>query len=138
MLHEKMWATLTSLDPANINLMSVTLFTYSLNELIDLHERRVISGARLRIPPTLWSVLLIISLLGMGEIGYQTALTGSTRTPVSMGLVIAFALLLSLVADLDRPLEGTLRINQSSMRELLQRLEPPAPQPERREESLRR
>ena len=138
MLHEKMWATLTSLDPTNINSMSVTLFTYSLNELIDLHERRVISGARLRIPPTLWSVLLIISLLGMGEIGYQTALTGSTRTPVSMGLVIAFALLLSLVADLDRPLEGTLRINQSAMRELLQRLEPPAPQPERREESLRR
>jgi hypothetical protein len=46
--------------------------------------------------------------------------------------------LLSLVADLDRPLEGTLRINQSAMRELLQRLEPPAPQPERREESLRR
>lgn len=137
-VHEKLWATLTSLDPTNINSMSVALFTYSLNELIDLHEQRVIAGARLRIPPILWSVLLIISLLGMGEIGYQTALTGSTRTPVSLGLVIAFALLLSLVADLDRPLEGTLRINQSAMRELRQQLEPPTPLPEHGEESPRR
>jgi hypothetical protein len=63
----------------------------------------------------------------MGEIGYQTALSGSTRTPVSLGLVIAFALLLSLVADLDRPLEGTLRINQSAMKDLRQRLNPAAP-----------
>ena len=125
-LHEKLWSTLTSIDPITLNSVSVALFTYSLNELIDLHERRVIAGSRLRIPRPLWMILLIISLLGMGEIGYQTALARSTRTPVSLGLVLAFALLLYLVADLDRPLEGTLRINQGAMKELRQRLEPVA------------
>ena len=125
-LHEKLWSTLTSIDRITLNSVSVALFTYSLNELIDLHERRVIAGSRLRIPRPLWMILLIISLLGMGEIGYQTALARSTRTPVSLGLVLAFALLLYLVADLDRPLEGTLRINQGAMKELRQRLEPVA------------
>lgn len=76
-----------------------------------------------RIPPILWFVLFVISLLGMGEIGYQTALAGSNRTPVSLGLVIAFALLLYLIADLDRPLEGSLRVNQAAMSELRERLE---------------
>ena len=126
-LDEKLWSTVTSMDPTDLNSVSVALFIYSLNELIDLHERRVIAGTRLRIPAALWLVLLIISLLGMGEIGYQTALAGSTRTPVSLGLVFAFALLLYLVADLDRPLEGTLRINQSAMQELRQRLKPIVP-----------
>jgi hypothetical protein len=121
-IHSKLWSTLGSLDPSNLNSMSVALYTQSLNETIDLHEERVMAGVRLRIPQTLWLVLIIISLLGMGEIGYQTGLASSTRTPVSLGLVIAFALLLYLIADLDRPLEGSLRINQSAMRALQERL----------------
>ena len=121
-LHVKLWSQLNTLEPSILNSMTVALYTQSLNELIDLHEQRVMAGKRLRIPHTLWLVLLVISLLGMGEIGYQTALTGSTRTPVTLGLVIAFALLLYLIADLDRPLEGSLRINQTAMRELEERL----------------
>lgn len=121
-IHSKLWSTLTTLDPANLNSVSVALYAQSLNELIDLHEQRVMAGMRLRIPQTLWLVLLLISLLGMGEIGYQTALSGSARTPVSLGLVIAFALLLYLIADLDRPLEGNLKINQNAMHELRERL----------------
>ena len=121
-IHSKLWSTLTALGPADLNSMSVALYTQSLNELIDLHEERVMAGVRLRIPQTLWLVLLLISLLGMGEIGYQTALAGSARTPVSLGLVIAFSLLLYLIADLDRPLEGSLRINQTAMNDLWERL----------------
>ncbi len=123
-LHVRLWATLTSLAPSELNSMSVTLYTQSLNEVIDLHEQRIMAGLHQRIPQILWLVLFIISLLGMGEIGYQTALAGSTRTPVSLGLVMAFALLLYLIADLDRPLEGSLRMNQAVMRELREKLEP--------------
>jgi hypothetical protein len=123
--HSKLWSTLTSIAPSHLNSMSVALYTQSLNELIDLHEQRLMAGVRLRIPQVLWVVLLLISLLGMGEIGYQTALAGSSRTPVTLGLVIAFALLLYLIADLDRPLEGSLRVNQAAMRELGNKLRKP-------------
>jgi hypothetical protein len=122
-LHSKLWSILTSLGPSDLNSISVTLYTQSLNELIDLHEQRIMAGMHQRIPQILWLVLFIISLLGMAEIGYQTALAGSTRTPVSLGLVIAFALLLYLIADLDRPLEGSLRMSQAAMRELREKLE---------------
>lgn len=121
--HSKLWGILASLTSSDLNSISVTLYTQSLNELIDLHEQRIMAGLHQRIPRSLWLVLFIISLLGMGEIGYQTALAGSNRTPVSLGLVMAFALLLYLIADLDRPLEGSLRINQAAMRELREKLE---------------
>lgn len=120
-LHSKLWKTLLALPPNERNAMSVNLYIESLNELIDLHDQRVMAGLHLRIPPTLWAALLAISILGMAEVGYQTALAGSARTPVSLGLILAFAILLSLVADLDRPYEGRLRVNQRSIEELRQR-----------------
>jgi hypothetical protein len=122
-LHTKLWSTLLSLSPSDRNSISVSLYIESLNQVIDLHEQRVMAGVRLRIPAIVWSTLLLISILGMGELGYQTALTGSTRTPVSLGLVIAFALLLHLIADLDRPLEGKLKTSHIAMRELRHKLQ---------------
>ena len=113
-----MWGTAAAALLANETSLSVSLFIESLNQLIDIHTRRVISGLWLRIPPTIWIVLYGIAFLGMGELGYQTALAGSTRTPASIALVIAFASILWLITDLDRPHEGILRINQRAMREL--------------------
>ena len=117
-LHQVMWGTAAAALLANETSLSVSLFIESLNQLIDIHTRRVISGLWLRIPPTIWIVLYGIAFLGMGELGYQTALAGSTRTPASIALVIAFASILWLITDLDRPHEGILRINQRAMREL--------------------
>ncbi len=126
-LHTKLWSTVLSLSPSDRNSIGVSLYIQSLNQVIDLHEQRVMAGVRLRIPAVVWSTLLLISVLGLGELGYQTALTGSTRTPVSLGLVIAFALLLHLIADLDRPLEGNLRTSHIAIRDLRHKLQPQWP-----------
>jgi hypothetical protein len=52
--------------------------------------------------------------------GYQTGITGSARSPAFIGLVISFAAVLWLIADLDRPREGAISISQQAMRELQQ------------------
>jgi hypothetical protein len=49
--------------------------------------------------------------------GYQTGLTSSSRSPAFLGLVISFAAVLSLIADLDRPREGAISISQKAMHE---------------------
>ena len=113
-----MWSSTAAAVLANENSLPLSLFVESLNELIDIHTRRVITGLWLRIPSTIWLVLYAIAFLGMGEIGYQTALAGSARTPVSIALIVAFASILWLITDLDRPHEGVLRINQRAMKEL--------------------
>lgn len=117
-IHQIMWASAAAALQANETSLSISLFVQSLNELIDIHTRRIITGLWLRIPSTIWFVLYTIAFLGMGEIGYQTALAGSSRTPVSIALIIAFASILWLITDLDRPHEGMLRINQRAMKDL--------------------
>ncbi len=117
-LHRSLWSTLLTVNEQARNSISVGLFIQTLNEVIDLHEKRVNVGLRMRIPPIVWLVLYAIALLGMGEIGYQTALSGSSRTPASLGLVASFAILLSLLVDLDRPQEGMLRVSPKALQEL--------------------
>ena len=117
-IHQRMWGSAAAALQAHETSLPVSLLVESLNELIDIHTRRIITGMWLRIPPTIWFVLYAITFLGMGEIGYQTALAGSYRTPASAALIIAFASILWLITDLDRPHEGVLRINQRAMKDL--------------------
>jgi hypothetical protein len=69
----------------------------------------------------IWVVLYGITILSMAELGYQSGLSG-TRRPLSIPAVaIAFAAVMLLIADLDRPVEGTIRVDQQMMRELRDR-----------------
>lgn len=57
-------------------------------------------------------------MVGMAELGYQAALAGSARSPTCAGLPVAFAAVLILVVDLDRPQGGFLRVNQQPLKTL--------------------
>jgi len=47
--------------------------------------------------------------------GYQSGLTRANRSPATLVLVLTFVSVIWLVADLDRPGEGFLRVNQGPM-----------------------
>jgi len=100
------------------------LFVASLNEVIDLHARRVTMGVRNRIPVTIWLALYLTAALGMAAVGYHAGLTGTSRTPAAPVLAVTFALMLWLVADLDRPQEGLLKESQQALIDLRQGLTP--------------
>jgi hypothetical protein len=86
--------------------------------VIDLHAKRVLVGIRSRIPPVLWTGLIGLAVLGMAAVGYQAGLAGTRRSPAMPGLVLAFAGVLIMIADLDRGQEGLLRVSQQSMLDL--------------------
>jgi predicted transporter len=75
-------------------------------------------GTRSRIPVVIWIALYAVAIIGMASAGYQAGLAGTRRSPASMGLVLAFAGVLYLVADLDRPSEGLLTTSQAAMIDL--------------------
>jgi hypothetical protein len=114
-------------DPHSI---STGLYIESLNEVIDLHAKRLLLGTRSRIPVVLWLALSFLSLLGVAVVGYQMVLTDTRHSPAMIALVLAFACVLYLIADLDRGQEGLLHISQQSMIDLKQSMqEPAAPKP---------
>ena len=54
----------------------------------------------------------------MAGVGYHGGLTKSKRTLAIVVLVTTFSAIMLLVADLDRPQEGLLKVSQQAMVEL--------------------
>jgi hypothetical protein len=117
-LHNQLWSIINSAKEQTGNHVLLSLYISSIGEVMDLHTRRVVAAVQLRIPTIIWIVLYSVACLGLTEMGYQTGITGSTRSLAFLGLVISFAAVLSLIADLDRPREGAISVSQKAMREL--------------------
>lgn len=103
------------------------IFIQSLNETIDLHSKRVMVGLRSRIPLVIWVGLFGLSALGMAAVGYQCGLWVTRRSPAMVGFVVAFAVVLYLIADLDRGREGMLQVSQQSLVDLQRTIQPASP-----------
>ncbi len=103
------------------------LFLQSLNEVIDLHAKRVAMGLRNRIPFTIWAALYFTAILALAEVGYHAGLSSTTRTPATLALVVMFSGVLCLIADLDRPHEGLLNDCQQALIDLRKSLSPATP-----------
>src|SRR5262249_51743302 len=91
------------------------LFIQSLNEVIGLHAKRVTMGMRNRIPVTVWVALYLTAILAMAGVGYHAGLTSTARTIATLALVVTFSGTLWLIADLDRPQEGLLKVSQQAI-----------------------
>ncbi len=122
-LHEALWKQATAAAAADPHSIMTALFIQSLNEVIDLHSKRVLVGLRSRIPASVWIVLYFIAVLAMGSLGYQEGLAGSRRSLAVVALLLTFSSVMLLIADLDRPQEGLLRISQQSMLDLKSTIE---------------
>ena len=123
-LHALLWEQAAAAADRDAHSILTGLFIQSLNELIDLHSKRVMIGLGNRIPGTIWLTLYCVAALSMAALGYQEGLADSKRSPVHFALVVAFAGVLLLIADLDRPHEGASR-SQQPMIELRNMLNQP-------------
>jgi hypothetical protein len=112
-LQDEMWEQ--SVAVAQQSPTAITsIFVQSLNESIDLSERRL-AALENRIPGGLWVVLIFISMLTCLLVGYsmrRRALLVMVFWPLMISIVLA------LNADLDSPRAGLIRIGQQSMERL--------------------
>jgi hypothetical protein len=117
-LHGRLWSQAAAVGEKNPGSIVAGLFIQSLNEVIDLHTKRVTAGLRSRLPDMIWLVLYAITVLGMGAMGYQAGLSGGSRSLAGSALALAFSAVILLIADLDRPREGLLKVSQQPMVDL--------------------
>jgi hypothetical protein len=115
-LHFLLWEQAVASREA-ADTVSTGLYIQSLNQVIDLHATRLLD-ARSRIPPVLWAALYFLATLGTASVGYTAGLIGQHRSPVAIALILSFACVLYLIADLDRSQEGLIRVSQKPMQEL--------------------
>lgn len=115
-LQRTIWSEAAAAATQHSNVMT-GLFIASLNDMIDTHGLRL-AAIRNRIPTAIWVFLFLTAGVGMLSIGYQAGLSGSRRSVAATALVLAFSGVIMLIADLDRPEKGFLRISQQPMIDL--------------------
>ena len=93
--------------------------------MIDLHAKRVTASLRNRIPATIWVALLTIATLSLAAMGYHSGLVGTVRSLAVILVAITFSAVIALIADLDRPQEGSLTVSQQALIDVRQSMNPP-------------
>jgi hypothetical protein len=122
-LQDLMWSRVASLA-ADSPSATVSLFLQGLNELIDLHNKRL-AAFRYRVPFSIYLVLFVISAVAVGLTGRHFGAHHQRRDVLTLIFAILVALTMWLILDLDSPVHGTIRVNQQSFIDLQQEIGPP-------------
>ena len=101
-LQNELW--LMAVDIAARSPTPVTaLFMQSLNEVFDMHQKRVTVGLHHRMPLVFWKILFGLAILSMIVGGYDSGLHGGVRSVAPLIVALAFSVVLLLIVALDRP-----------------------------------
>lgn len=119
-IQSRLWEQAAALAERSPGSIALGLYLQSLNEMIDLHTKRVTESLRVRVPAVFWAIVYGLTVLGMSEMGYQTGLGGRRRPLSTPAFAVAYAAVLLLIADLDRPQAGWIQGSQVPMIELRQ------------------
>jgi hypothetical protein len=112
-LQEELWSDAAAVAE-NDRTAVTALYVNSLNETIDLHEKRVVAFEN-RVPPTIWSLIISVSLIAV----FSRGCTLSSRFWLTLILVpITIAIVVALIADLDTPSRGLIRLDQRTIQRL--------------------
>ena len=122
-IHAGLWSEGVKAVRKRPDSVTTALYIQSLNELIDTHEQRVTAGLRNRIPTSIWGTLVFVAFLSISIMGYHGGLTGKRSTIGTTILILTFAAVLILIADLDRPRQSLFDVSQEVMIELRDKLD---------------
>ena len=124
-LQNQIWDQATGVAERNPNPI-VALFVASLNDTIDVHGKRVHAITQNRIPAAIWGSLYLVAALALTSMGYHAGVVGKHRPLAVFAVAVSFSAVLWLIADLDRPGEGLLRVSQQAMVDLRASMTEPA------------
>lgn len=124
-LQDRLWKQTVSLAEKNSNSETVALFIESINEVFELNAKRVNLGIYVRIPIIIWAALFFVTILAIGSVGYQIGLIEAHYLGINLLLILTFSSVIVLIADLDGPQEGFIKVSQQSLIDLFDKFNRP-------------
>lgn len=117
-LQRLLWSNVVELVKETSSSVVTALFIQSLNEVIDLHAKRVTAAFVNRISPSIFIAVYFVAFLSMAMMGYQAGLTGIRSLISGFLLMLAFSAVLILITDLERPTQKIFGVSQKVMVDL--------------------
>jgi hypothetical protein len=121
-LHELLWLRIADVPPADRAPIAAAVV-----EVVGLHVKRVNAALHSRIHTSIWMALYGLIALSMGFVGYGAGISGRHSHIAVAAVAVAFSVILVLIADLDRPQQGLIRVSQQAMLDLQLKLRPREP-----------
>jgi hypothetical protein len=112
-LQEDLWLDASTVAQSDRTAVTA-VYLNSLNETIDLHEKRVAAFEN-RIPQPVWLLIISVSLIAVFTRG--TTLTARFWLTLIL-LPITIAIVVALIDDLDTPSRGLIRLDQRALQRL--------------------
>jgi hypothetical protein len=116
-IHRRLWDMAVVNAERDMNSDVAALYIEALNQVMDVHASRLAIGVRMRVPRGIWIVLYGLTILGMVSMGYHAGIAGSKRSNATWVLAISFAMVIALIAALDRPW-GVAAVTQQPLADL--------------------
>lgn len=112
-IQAQLWADAVAFAQTDRTAITAT-YVNSLNETIDIHEKRI-AALENRIPVSIWFLILSVSVIAI----FTRGLTLTRRFWLTLVLApVTVAIVVALVADLDSPSTGLIRLDQRAMQRL--------------------
>ena len=116
-IHVELWRVVSASAKAQPDTNSA-LVAESVNAVMTMHETRILAAVHARIHGAVWVGLLLIASLTMGTLGIQIGLNGKRRLIAVTPIALAFAVLVTLIIDLNRPQGGFITVGQRALQDL--------------------
>ncbi len=129
-LEAQLWSVARAALAQDAYSLPASLFTQSLNEMIDLNERRR-QAVDDHVPDSVFLLLITVAAGALGFVSYASGLTGRRRHASTFVIALLVLMVFLITLDLDRPRRGLIRVSQQSMLRLRATFEssPASPQP---------
>lgn len=112
-LQEDLWLDASTVAQ-NDRTAVTAAYINSLNETIDLHEKRLAAFEN-RVPPPVWILIISVSIIAV----FTRGATLPSHFWLSLVLMpITIALVVALIADLDTPSHGFIQLDQRALQRL--------------------
>jgi len=119
-IQQALWHMAVINGHKDLNSDVAALYIESLNEMVNVHENRVIVSLYSRVPMGIWFILLTMVALGMMVVGYMSAISGSSRSWAWLILSVSFALVIGMIYTMDKLYSPFTPISQFPMEQLLE------------------
>jgi len=116
--HRDLWDTARAAVSNQPNPLHATFIT-SLNETIDLDASRM-AAFRNHVPGVVWILLIVVAGCGSWASGYGSGAIGPRSAFSQYVFPILIGIVITLIADVDRPQKGLIGISQVPLEELLE------------------
>lgn len=124
-IERRLWAIATAAASADTHSTTTALFSRSVNDLIDLREKRRIALDD-HVPEAVMHLLCASSFLALALVAYGCGLSGKRRLGVNALFALVVALVLTTILDIDRPRRGLVQVSQDSLLRVKASLDAPA------------